>query len=295
MTGKIIWIGVEKGDKVRKEDLLVKLDDREFRAQVDQARGDFENAKARLAELEAGSRPQEIARAEAQLERAKADASYARLDWERLAALLDDSGVVSQHEVDSSRSRYDVAAAAVRVAEEDLQLMRLGPRIEQIEQARAQMSRAQGNLDYTLALLDATEIRAPVDGTILQRIAEVGEMLTTSFAGSAGAKSAVLAIADLNDIQVELDISQADFKKISKTQVCRMVPEAYPDRTYSCEIAEIAPEADRQKATIQVKVQILEPDDYLRPDMDARVTFLRPESEDDSSTGPAAEDPTEKE
>ncbi len=276
VTGKVKWIGVDKGDKVRKDQLLVKLDDREFRAQVHQAEAELQAAQALLAELEAGSRPQEIERARAEVQRAKAEADYAKLDWQRLESLLD-SAVISQQEVDNARSRYDVAAAAVRVAEENYRLARLGPRKEQIAQARAGVAQAEAGLEYRRVLLDATEIRAPVNGTVLQRIAEVGEMITTSFAGDQGAKSAVVALADLNDLQVELDISQTDFQKISRRHQCRMSPEAYSDRIYNCEIAEIAPEADRQKATIQVKVQILQPDEYLRPDMDARVTFLRPQ------------------
>lgn len=278
VTGKVAWIGVDKGDKVKKEQLLVKLDDREFRAQVQQSQAEVKAAQAQLAELEAGSRPEEISRAKAELERARADAEFAKLEWKRLESLLD-SAVVSQQEVDNARSRYDMAAAAVRVAEENHRLAELGPRQEQIAQARARLAQAEAGLEYRRALLDATEIRAPVDGTVLQRIAEIGEMITTSFAGEQGAKSAVVALADLDDLQVELDISQTDFQRISREYECRMVPEAYPDREYQCEIAEIAPEADRQKATIQVKVQILQPDEYLRPDMDARVTFLRPEEE----------------
>ncbi|HSR67613.1 MAG TPA: efflux RND transporter periplasmic adaptor subunit [Acidobacteriota bacterium] len=279
VTGKVAWIGVDKGDKVKKDELLVKLDDREFQAQVDQAQADLQSARAVLAELEAGSRPEEIARAKAELQRRQAEADFAKLEWERLKSLLD-SAVVSQQEVDNASTRYDMARAAVEVAEKDHRLARLGPRKEQIARARSDVARAQANLEYFRALLDATEIRAPVNGTVLQRIAEVGEMITTSFAGDLGAKSAVVALADLDDLQVELDISQSDFKKISPEQLCEMVPEAYPDRTYECEIAEIAPEADRQKATIQVKVQILQPDDYLRPDMDARVRFMRPPQRD---------------
>ena len=276
VTGKVEWIGVDKGDKVRKNQLLVKLDDREFRAQVHQAEAEVQSAQALLAELEAGSRPEEIERARAEVERARAQADYAKLDWQRLESLLD-SAVISQQEVDNARSRYEVAAAALRVAEKSHRLVQLGPRKEQIAQGRARVAQAEASLEYRQVLLDATEVRAPVNGTVLQRIAEVGEMITTAFAGDQGAKSAVLALADLSDLQVELDISQTDFQKISRQHECRMSPEAYSDRVYDCEIAEIAPEADRQKATIQVKVQILQPDEYLRPDMDARVTFLRPQ------------------
>ena len=90
-----------------------------------------------------------------------------------------------------------------------------------------------------------------VGGTILERNVEQGEMVTTSFVGDRGAKSFVVTLADLNDLQVELDINQNDFNRIGSNQPCTMTTDAYPDRPYRCHVAEIAPEANRQKATVQ--------------------------------------------
>lgn len=277
VSGRVEWIGVEKGDFVRKGQLLLKLEDREFRAQLDQVRANLMFAEQRLAELEAGSRPEEIDRAKAELERSRAELENARLEHERLASLLK-QGVVADQEVDNAKSRMEMADGAVGSATKTYELLKLGPREEQIHQARAEVERARGAVDYAQTMLDATEIRAPISGTVLRRIAEVGEMLTTSYAGTSGAKSAGVALADLGDLQVELDISQTDFNRITGDLDCVMTLEAYPDRKYRCEVDEISPEADRQKASIQVKVRILEPDDFLRPEMSARVTFLRRES-----------------
>ena len=174
-----------------------------------------------------------------------------------------------------------MATASVNSAQESYDLLKAGTREEQIRQAQADVERTQAAVDYARTMLDATEIRSPITGTVLRRIAEVGEMITTSYAGTSGAKSAVVALADLNDLQVEMDISQTDFSRISPDLDCIMTPEAYPDRKYRCEIDEISPEANRQNASIQVKVKVLEPDDYLRPEMSARVTFLRREEKSD--------------
>jgi HlyD family secretion protein len=114
----------------------------------------------------------------------------------------------------------------------------------------------------------------PIAGTILERNVEQGEMVTTSFVGDRGAKSFVVTLADLDDIQVELDINQNDFNRVSMGQPCIVVTDAYPDRKYECRVDEIAPEANRQKATVQVKVKFLKPDEYVKPEMNARVTFL---------------------
>jgi HlyD family secretion protein len=140
-------------------------------------------------------------------------------------------------------------------------------------------------MEYAATILEAAEIRVPSDGTILERNVEQGEMVTTSFVGDRGAKSFVVTLADLNDIQVELDINQNDFNRISLNQPCTATTDAYPDREYKCTVDEIAPEANRQKATVQVKVKVSEPDERIRPEMNARVTFLesavraRPEGE----------------
>lgn len=277
VMGRVEWIGVEKGDSVSRGQLLVKLEDREFQAQLRQAEAALRQAETRLAELEAGSRPEEIEKADAEVERSRAELTNAETEAERLRSLLG-TGVVNRQEVDNAEARYRMAKASVMSAERTLELLELGPRTEQIQQAKAEVERLRAAVEYAQTMLDATEIRAPISGTVLRRIAEVGEMVTTSFAGSGGAKSAVVALADLTDLQVELDISQADFNRISSEQECRMSPEAYPDREYACEIDEIAPEADRQKASIQVKVKVLEPDEYLRPEMSARVTFLKKET-----------------
>ncbi|HXY04333.1 MAG TPA: efflux RND transporter periplasmic adaptor subunit, partial [Terriglobales bacterium] len=131
----------------------------------------------------------------------------------------------------------------------------------------------------------ATVIRAPVSGTILERTAEKGELVTSQFASQAegGPQGQVVALADLNDIQVELDIAQDDFAKLGSKQKGVITVDAYPDRKYDGIIHEISPEANRQKATVQVKVQILNPDEYLRPEMNATVKFLADNSKPVSS------------
>jgi HlyD family secretion protein len=134
----------------------------------------------------------------------------------------------------------------------------------------------QGQLAFAASQQAATEIRAPVSGTILERTAEKGELITAQFASAAegGPVGSVVSLADLKDLQVELDIAQDDFAKLSSRQKGIVSTDAFPDRKYDGAIAEISPEANRQKATVQVKVQILNPDEYLRPEMNATVKFL---------------------
>jgi len=276
ISGRVAWIGVEKGDQVKKDQIVVRLEDREYRAQYDQAAASYDSAVARLAELERGSRPEEIERARADMERSEAQLRADEANFKRIDSMVK-QGVGAPQLLDEAKGRYDTSRAAVASATKTYELARLGPRKEQIDNARSEVARARAAADYAKSILDATEIHVPTSGTILERNVEQGEMVTTSFVGAEGAKGYVVTLADLDDIQVELDIDQNNFNRVSLNQPCTAVSDAYPDRIYKCRVAEIAPEANRQKATVQVKVKFLEPDKYVKPEMNARVTFLSPQ------------------
>jgi len=276
VIGKVAWIGVDKADKVKAGQILVRLEDDEYRANVLSAEGNLEMLKAKLAEAEHGSRPEEIAKAKADLDQARADQENARVSLERTRGLVREK-IMAQQALDDAQARYDAAVAKVNSYDRAYELVKLGPRQEQIDALRAQVNQAKGTLDYAQVQLDNTVIRAPIDGTILERNVEKGEFVTTGFVGDKGAKGYVVSLANLRDLEVELDINQNDFAKLGPRQPGIVTTDAYPDRKYQGAITEISPEANRQKATVQVKVKILEPDDYLRPEMNASVAFYSPE------------------
>ena len=275
VTGRVAWIGVEKGDKVKQGQILVRLEDEEFRAQVLQARGAVENAKAYLQELENGSRPEEIQQAQHNLDEARATLANDKITLDRTRDLVR-QGVLSKQSLDDATAKYEADQQRVNSLQQGFALAKIGPRPEEIARAKGALLQAQGQLAYAQSQLDATVIRAPVSGTILERKAEKGELITAQFASGAegGPQGSVVALADLNDLQVELDIAQDDFAKLTPHQKAVVTTDAYPDRKYDGILYEISPEADRQKATVQVKVQIFNPDSYLRPDMNASVQFL---------------------
>jgi HlyD family secretion protein len=180
----------------------------------------------------------------------------------------------SQQSLDDAQGRYDSAVHRVNSLEKAYELVKLGPRQEEIDSLRGQVEQAKGALAYAETNEDNTVIRAPVTGTILERAVEKGEFVTTSFVGDRGAKGYVVSIADLNDLEVELDISQNDFAKLHSGQRGTVTTDAFPDLKYAGYIKEISPEANRQKATVQIKVKVEKPDDHLRPEMNASVAFL---------------------
>ena len=274
VTGRIAWIGVEKGDKVKEGQVLVRLEDQEFRAQYEQAHGAVDSAKARLLENEHGSRPEEIEQADHNLSEARATAINDKINLDRTRELVA-QGVMSKQNLDDAIGKCEASQQRMNSLERAFKLMQLGPRSEELLRARGDLLQAEGQMAYAKSQLDATVIRAPVSGTILERTAEKGELVTSQFASGAegGPRGAVVDLADLNDIQVELDIAQDDFAKLSPKQEGTVTLDAFKDRSYKGEIAEMSPEANRQKATVQVKVQILKPDSYLRPEMNATVQF----------------------
>jgi HlyD family secretion protein len=275
VIGRVAWVGVEMGDKIEKGQELVKLEDDEFRARVAQQQGLLDNAKAYLAELQAGSRPQEIAAAKARVDQAQAELTNAEANLQRLKG-LDATKDVSPQQVDDAAALARSRAAAVETLKQQYELVKAGPRKEQIDAQLATVRQLDAGLATAMLDLNNTIIRSPVSATVLARNVEVGEFVTTGFVGERGAKGYVVSIADLNDLRVELDISQNDFAKVSPKQPCWIVTDAYPDRKYSGIVDLISPEANRQKATVQVRVKVLNPDELLKPDMNATVSFLSP-------------------
>ena len=221
--GVVKWIGVKKGDTVTNGQVVVLLDDTEYRA--------------RLAE------------AEGQLAAAQAAVSRDELNFQRIENL-------SRTDIESKQS----ADNARLILEAD----------------RASVQAAQGTRDLARTYVYWCTIRSPLNGVVLEKLANPGELvMPQSFGGGRGPSTALLAVADPLDLQVEIDVNEADLSKISLNRKCHISPEAYPDKTYEGYVAEIAPEADRAKGTLQIKVQILNPDKYLTPQLSAKVDILK--------------------
>jgi HlyD family secretion protein len=273
VVGKVAWIGVDKGDKVRKDQELVRLEDDEYKAQVQQAKGGLANLEASLARAKNGSRPEEIAKAKADLDNARASEANAKVTLDRTKTLVQER-VLSTQNLDDAQAKYDSAVAQTLSFQRTWDLAKLGPRKEDIDAAQGLVEQAKGQLALAETQLANTVIRAPISGTILERNVEIGEFVTTGMTGDKGAKGYVVSMADLNDLKVELDINQNDFAKLGPTQKGIVTTDAFPDRKYEGVIDEVSPEANRQKATVQVKVKILHPDQFLRPEMNASVAFL---------------------
>lgn len=196
-------------------------------------------------------------------------------DAEQKARLLEAEGrlantaaVVKKAELDYTRIKRLIAdKTETPQAEDDARL--------KLEAARASAQEAQGTVELAKTYLDWTVIRSPINGVVLEKLVDAGELVTPqSFGGARGPSTAFLAMADPKDLQVEVDLNESDLSKVFLNQKCRVSPEAYPDKNYDGHVAEIAPEANRQKGTLQVKVQVHEPDQFMTPELSAKVDFL---------------------
>ena len=288
VTGRVAWIGVEKGDKVKEGQVLVRLEDQEFRAQYDQARGAADSARAQLEQLQHGSRPEEILQAENNLSEARATAANDKITLDRTKTLVS-QGVLSQQALDDATAKYEASQQRAHSLEQSHQLAKIGPRAEEIARAQGAVTQAEGQAAYAKSQLDATVIRAPISGTILDRSVEKGELLTGQFASAA---RPVFSLANLEDIQADLDVAQDDFAKLTPHQKAVVTVDAFPELKWDGVIAEVSPEANRQKATIEVKVQILNPDSHLRPEMNTTVHFIADENKNATAQSAGAYVPT---
>src|SRR5215211_953193 len=156
VMGRVAWIGVEKGDRVQEGQVLVRLEDSEFRAQVNQAKANLAASQARLDQLRAGSRPQEKLKDKAAVFQAEANLKNAEAEYQRTEALYR-SGVASKAEFDRALAQRDSAAAMVQAARQSSAMTDIGPRKEEIRAAEAEVGQAKAAVDYALTQLAATE------------------------------------------------------------------------------------------------------------------------------------------
>ncbi|MDX1973033.1 MAG: efflux RND transporter periplasmic adaptor subunit [Candidatus Sumerlaeia bacterium] len=275
VQGQVAWVGIEKGQHLQEGEILVRLDDEEYQAQLRETEARVLQAEANLRDLEAGARPQELARAKALVRDAEASLLLAEQEYERRRVLTMETNVEPMRLMEEAQASRDSALARLEAEKQSLALLEAGARKDDIEAARQQLAAAMASRDAARKRVKDTTITAPITGTVLEKLIEVGELVTPqSFGGTRGARTELLSMADLTDLQVEVDINESDFAKVVMGQTARITLDAYPDQSYEGRIREIAPEATRSKATVQVKIQILNPDKLVLPEMGARVDFL---------------------
>ena len=257
-------------------DVMILLEDDENRSRVVSGEAMVATLKARLDEMKAGSRPQEIQAADAAV--ASARQPWKMRTWNSSEWMNRSTRESSPSRSRTARTARNVASSQLESQRKNAELVRIGPRKEQIKAVEAQPRQAEADLDYARTLLGYTEIKAPIDGVILEKFAEQGEIVTNTNFGGTGAKSSVVSMADLACLNVGADVNEADLSKVSIGQQARSGSTASRIRSTK-ERSMRFPQADRQKGTVQVKVRIMNPEDSIKIEVNARVTFFTPSSE----------------
>lgn len=218
--GRLVFLKVVEGDKVRKNEVIARLEDTDIIAQIQQAESNLKLSETDLKEAENNF---------------------------RRAKQLFERNALTETELDAAETRLKRVVAG-------------------IDYAKTQITRLKVDLENTL-------IRAPFDGTVLTKNAEVGEVVSP-LSGGANSRAAVVTIADMNSLQVEADVSESNIDKITLNMECQVYLDAYPDKGYAGFVAKIVPTADRSKATVLVKIGFKDYDSKVLPEMRARVSFL---------------------
>jgi HlyD family secretion protein len=233
-TGRLVFLGVEEGSRVKKGQIIASLENEDLIAAKNEAAA-------------------QIKQAEADLGTARAELVDAELQYRRYKTLVAQD-LIPKQDFDTADARYKKAQAGVAAAQ------------ARINVARAGLANAQAALEYSY-------IRAPFDGVVTTKYAEVGEVVAP-FGAAANARAAVVTMADLHSLMVEVDVAESNLDKVHLGQPCEISLDAIPDRRFAGEVHMIVPTADRTKATVLTKVKFLETDDRILPEMSAKVAFL---------------------
>ena len=242
VTGKVLEVLVEEGDTVKQGQVLAKLDDSQLRAALAVAQAQLETARRGAAEDEARLR-------EAELTLGRRE----QLVTER---------VISKSELDAARAEVESLRARIAVAQQQIKVSE-----SLVTQVRTDLVDMQ--------------VRAPFDGVAISKDAQPGEMISPVSAGGGFTRSGIATIVDMSSLEIEVDVSESYINRVRPQQPVEAVLDAYPDWRIAAHVITTVPTADRQKATVRVRIGFEELDPRILPDMGVKVSFLteRPAAE----------------
>ena len=256
ITGRVTGVLFDEGVRVHAGQVLSTLDDSDARRALDSAKADRDASEAAIADFEVQLRNAQIT-----LHRAQE---------------LQAAGVQTQEALDNARTAADSLKAKIALAK------------EQVTAADARIQVAQQNVDNCV-------IRAPFEGIVVSKDAQVGEMVSPISAGGGFTRTGIATIVDMNSNEIEVDVNEAYIARVVPGQPVTAVLDAYPDWQIPSRVRTIIPTADRQKATVKVRISFIKLDPRILPDMGIKVTFLgeKPETKKSGSAAPAALVPQE--
>jgi HlyD family secretion protein len=271
ISGRIVSRSVDEGDWVEKGKILATLDDEDLRQRLEVARATLKSAQARLAKLLAGSRPEEIREAEAGLQQAQFDFENKQTNFERIKALFE-RGVIPKETLDNAEAGFKIAKATMQRAKENYQLVKVGPRKEDIDDAKAQVEQAQSSLKLTETQLSYTVLYSPLSGVVLVKSSEIGEVVNPG--------TSILTLADIENVWLKAYIPETDLGRVKWGQEVIVTTDLKPQKVYKGKISFISSQAEftpkqiqteKERVTLvyRIKVDIPNTDRELKPGMPA--------------------------
>lgn len=288
-SGRIAKLYVNEGDRVRKGQIIAKMNSERLQAQVNQYQASLNKAVADLQQKVAGTRQEEIAESQARVTSAKASLTAAQTRLERAIAekqrhqMLVEEGAISRNAFEEyvakeqeARANLEVEVARLKEQQESLNKAKNGLRPEEIAQGQAEVAQAKAQLAFYQSQLDNSVIRAPFAGIISRRFAQEGDFVTptTSASTTEGATSA--SIAELSSgLEIEARIPEANIAKINRGQVVDIQTDTYPNQTFKGKVSLIAPRAVQENnvTSFRVKVTLSSGQEQLKSGMNVRLTF----------------------
>ncbi|MBI1348423.1 efflux RND transporter periplasmic adaptor subunit [bacterium] len=283
IPGLITKLNFEVGQKVNKGDVLAQLDDSSYQYDLQQAEAAVQASHSRLEEATNGAQPEEINQARIAVNVAKSKLELVSNELKR-AEMLGDS--TTDAEMDQLTSAKSDAEAQVASLQDKLKLIEQGLRPERMKAIEAEVKQTEALVNKAKYFLENTKILAPLNGTVLEKNAEVGEILRPEVLSVSLCK-----LADMSVMEVEIDVQERELFKIEIGRECVIIPDAYQDKSYAGKIDRLQPMVNRQRGVVRVTIRIENPDEYLLPEMNVRVKILNPpetESSDETLWIPEA-------
>jgi HlyD family secretion protein len=276
IPGRVVERLVSEGETVKAGQTVARLDSQDLAQEIAQRRAQVAAARAALAELTAGSRPEEISQAQAVLERTQADGDRARVEYDRQKKLYERE-VISTREYDQAKTAYTAAEARIREAKEILTLVRKGPRKEKIDQGRATLQQTKEALSLAETRMGYSNLVSPLSGIVLSENVEPGEYVSPG--------TPVITVGDLNRVYLRGYIDETDLGRVKVDQKVRITTDTFPGKSYEGKISFIASQAEftpknvqtqkeRVKLVYRIKVDIPNPRMELKPGMPADAEIL---------------------
>ncbi len=276
IPGRIMELSVDEGYRVKKGDVLARLDNEELNGLVRQQRAALDEARTRLAELKAGSRPQEVEQARSGVAFQEADLAKIRKDFKR-AEVLYRNGAISAASFDAAKSAYETRQAQLRTASEQLSLVREGPRKEVVTAAEHRVEQARAALRVAEAKLADSAIFAPMDSVVLRKNVELGETVAQG--------TPVMTLGDLARPWIKVYVREEKLGLVKLGQKARVTTDTYRGKAYDGTVTYISSEAEFTPKTVQtqeervklvfaIKVSVKNEKDELKPSMPADVRII---------------------